>query len=287
MHEYNAHSRRGAAGGPQAPPPPPSRTKWTRLVHPSVLIGHVSRVLRPCSPRGGRSAARLQHAPLQSARDIQWLKFPECTRRRGHGRRGRRACSACTAARVLSKWRVGTMSAAVNAVCAAGGARVRAHRTGAEADVAAAESRGGRGSTAGQRGGLAAPGPALRSFMLSGGCGVIPHVTTFRSRSHTSALAFGSRSLCETSPPPRAPLAPPCDSRTERSVEWRAPRAVPRSLRCGTRSRRCSTSAGCPAPVTAAAWAPTPRPLRPVAPPHDANESLPLSPAPSDAAARA
>jgi hypothetical protein len=23
-------------------PPPPSRTKWTRLVHPSVLIGHVS-----------------------------------------------------------------------------------------------------------------------------------------------------------------------------------------------------------------------------------------------------
>ena len=25
-----------------SPPPPPSRTKWTRLVHPSVLIGHVS-----------------------------------------------------------------------------------------------------------------------------------------------------------------------------------------------------------------------------------------------------
>jgi hypothetical protein len=25
-----------------APPPPPSRTKWTRLVHPSVLTGHVS-----------------------------------------------------------------------------------------------------------------------------------------------------------------------------------------------------------------------------------------------------
>ena len=24
------------------PPPPPSRTKWTRLVHPSVLTGHVS-----------------------------------------------------------------------------------------------------------------------------------------------------------------------------------------------------------------------------------------------------
>ena len=26
----------------QPPPPPPSRTKWTRLVHPSVLTGHVS-----------------------------------------------------------------------------------------------------------------------------------------------------------------------------------------------------------------------------------------------------
>jgi hypothetical protein len=24
------------------PPPPPSRTNWTRLVHPSVLTGHVS-----------------------------------------------------------------------------------------------------------------------------------------------------------------------------------------------------------------------------------------------------
>jgi hypothetical protein len=32
-----------AEPGPAAPPPPPpSRTKWTRLVHPSVLIGHVS-----------------------------------------------------------------------------------------------------------------------------------------------------------------------------------------------------------------------------------------------------
>jgi len=41
--------RRDAGGVAQArcaaeaaPPPPPSRTKWTRLVHPSVLIGHVS-----------------------------------------------------------------------------------------------------------------------------------------------------------------------------------------------------------------------------------------------------
>ena len=30
----------------RAPPPPPSRTKWTRLVHPSVLIGHVSSLFR-------------------------------------------------------------------------------------------------------------------------------------------------------------------------------------------------------------------------------------------------
>ena len=28
------------------PPPPPSRTKWTRPVHPSVLIGHVSSLFR-------------------------------------------------------------------------------------------------------------------------------------------------------------------------------------------------------------------------------------------------
>ena len=28
--------------GRGATPPPPSRTKWTRLVHPSVLTGHVS-----------------------------------------------------------------------------------------------------------------------------------------------------------------------------------------------------------------------------------------------------
>jgi len=33
-----------AHDGPLVLPPPPSRTKWTRLVHPSVLIGHVSSV---------------------------------------------------------------------------------------------------------------------------------------------------------------------------------------------------------------------------------------------------
>ena len=29
-----------------SPPPPPSRTKWIRLVHPSVLTGHVSSLYR-------------------------------------------------------------------------------------------------------------------------------------------------------------------------------------------------------------------------------------------------
>ena len=35
-----------------APPPPPSRTKWTRLVHPSVLIGHVPRLTLGASAAG-------------------------------------------------------------------------------------------------------------------------------------------------------------------------------------------------------------------------------------------
>jgi hypothetical protein len=45
---FGAASRQGdatvvdAAGGLAFPPPPPSRTKRTRLVHPSVLTGHVS-----------------------------------------------------------------------------------------------------------------------------------------------------------------------------------------------------------------------------------------------------
>ena len=32
----------GTRGSRSRRPPPPSRTKWTRLVHPSVLTGHVS-----------------------------------------------------------------------------------------------------------------------------------------------------------------------------------------------------------------------------------------------------
>jgi hypothetical protein len=39
----------------QASPPPPSRTKWTRLVHPSVLTGHVFQEGRcvPCDREDG------------------------------------------------------------------------------------------------------------------------------------------------------------------------------------------------------------------------------------------
>ena len=40
------------------PPPPPSRTKWTRLVHPSVLIG---RLVEPHAPgRLGRAQHQLR-----------------------------------------------------------------------------------------------------------------------------------------------------------------------------------------------------------------------------------
>jgi hypothetical protein len=37
---HGAPARRAHEGGPPSPPPP-SRTNWTRLVPPSVLIGHV------------------------------------------------------------------------------------------------------------------------------------------------------------------------------------------------------------------------------------------------------
>ena len=44
---------RGALGlPPRGPPPPPSRTKWTRLVHPSVLTGHVSSLLQEARTKG-------------------------------------------------------------------------------------------------------------------------------------------------------------------------------------------------------------------------------------------
>jgi len=54
-------SGRPAQHPPRAPPPPPpSRTKWTRLVHPSVLIGHVSSTCRRArtARRGCRRATR-------------------------------------------------------------------------------------------------------------------------------------------------------------------------------------------------------------------------------------
>ena len=44
--------RRGRRSSPPPPPSlPPSRTDWTRLVPPRVLIGHVSSLL-PCRPSG-------------------------------------------------------------------------------------------------------------------------------------------------------------------------------------------------------------------------------------------
>jgi hypothetical protein len=61
------------AGGPP-PPPPPSRTKWTRLVHPSVLTGHVSSLSHRRSGssgrhgRGGGRADRLLSAHRRHAR---------------------------------------------------------------------------------------------------------------------------------------------------------------------------------------------------------------------------
>ena len=53
-------------GRRSAPPPPPSRTKWTRLVHPSVLIGHVSSTIwADGGARAGRSwPSRRWAAPM-------------------------------------------------------------------------------------------------------------------------------------------------------------------------------------------------------------------------------
>ena len=48
---------------PPPPPPPPSRTKWTRLVHPSVLTGHVS-----SAPGAGDVSPRALWRRLAAAR---------------------------------------------------------------------------------------------------------------------------------------------------------------------------------------------------------------------------
>ena len=50
---------------PPPPPPPPSRTDWTRLVPPSVLIGHVSSHLRRHQTRF--EARTGQHPPARRA----------------------------------------------------------------------------------------------------------------------------------------------------------------------------------------------------------------------------
>ena len=62
--------------GPETlpPPPPPSRTKWTRLVHPSVLTGHVSSAAGAEGAAGGAHSgpdgivfAPVSRAPEQGA----------------------------------------------------------------------------------------------------------------------------------------------------------------------------------------------------------------------------
>ena len=60
-----ARSPTGSSSLWQSPPPPPSRTKWTRLVHPSVLTGHVSPLShpQPLSSRPGTGASLSQVHP--------------------------------------------------------------------------------------------------------------------------------------------------------------------------------------------------------------------------------
>jgi hypothetical protein len=61
--------RRAAA----VPRRPPSRTKWTRLVPPSVLTGHVSLTSRPAPPRPHRPRRAGQHTavPRRPPRDAR------------------------------------------------------------------------------------------------------------------------------------------------------------------------------------------------------------------------
>jgi len=69
---------RGRGTRARAPPPlPPSRTKWTRLVHPSVLIGHVSSYSR----RGTRARAGLI-APQAAPREARAASPRAASRRR-------------------------------------------------------------------------------------------------------------------------------------------------------------------------------------------------------------
>ena len=59
-----ASERRATGRRRGVPPPPPSRTKWTRLVHPSILIGHVSSRMQPYTTgrRRGAPARARRHA---------------------------------------------------------------------------------------------------------------------------------------------------------------------------------------------------------------------------------
>ena len=59
LHSPPPHSRPRWVGWGRKPPPlPPSRTNWTRLVPPSVLIGHVSSSGLQSSTSAGGEAAR-------------------------------------------------------------------------------------------------------------------------------------------------------------------------------------------------------------------------------------
>jgi len=63
---HHGSARRLGAGRPA--PPPPSRTKWTRLVHPSVLIGHVPPLRAPGALRRRRGAQATGKRPARRSR---------------------------------------------------------------------------------------------------------------------------------------------------------------------------------------------------------------------------
>ena len=69
-------------------PPPPSRTTWTRLVHPSVLIGHVLVGTGTASSRSRcrRAPAFDPHAPPAAARKVPRERHARVRGAR-HGRR--------------------------------------------------------------------------------------------------------------------------------------------------------------------------------------------------------
>ena len=73
---------RPSAGLP--PPPPPSRTKWTRLVHPCVLIGHVSSRGHTClSPTAERCVSSRTPCPRATRTNSQRPKTQRFTKSQG------------------------------------------------------------------------------------------------------------------------------------------------------------------------------------------------------------